>query len=330
MLWDMNALKRRHVVCLNEFEYVGVSLATAHTLGLKKIKLEVECQTAYILVGSVCHAKCGFCGMSKKTERGLSRVKWPLFSKDVVLEALREGVFSRKISRICLQVTCSDTQELLREMIKVLCQLDIPISLSKSVTSVSEIEDYLELGVCKITVNLDIITEKSYLQYKGINFKEKKKLLFDTAKKFPKKIVCHLIIGFDESEQECIELLDELSKVGVTVGLFAFFPIKGTELENHSQPDVGKYRRVQIAKHLIEKGVGIEQFKFDEQGKLQKIESDLGAETEQLAKAFQTTGCEGCSRPYYTEKPRGTLYNFPYKPNINEVEQCMKESGLWK
>ena len=42
---------------------------------------------------------------------------------------------------------------------------------------------------------------------------------------------------------------------------------------------------------------------------------------------FLTSGCPGCNRPYYNEKPSGPLYNYPrpLTPNeLNEVERQLK------
>ncbi|MCX5773029.1 MAG: hypothetical protein NTX05_00205 [Fusobacteria bacterium] len=314
---------------LNNNVKIGTSLSTAYTLGLRNIRIDVECKTAYLLIGSSCERACDFCGMSKKEEKSLSRIKWPLFDLKEVVESLKLKVQEKKIERVCLQVTCSDNGALLKDLIYQIKEMNVPLSLSKSVESLVEIEAYLELGVDKVTVNLDLVQERDYLSYKGISYVEKKELLIAAAKKFSNKIVCHIIIGFSESEQECVELFNALINHRITVALFAFFPIKGTKLENHPQPEMGKYRRLQLVKYLLEqKKMVFEKIKFDKFGKINSISEVFDVMDRNLSKAFQTTGCQGCTRPYYTERPSAPLYNFPYALSCQEIEVCIKESGL--
>ena len=54
-------------------------------------------------------------------------------------------------------------------------------------------------------------------------------------------------------------------------------------------------------------------FSYDEKGKLlnyglstDRLEHMLGDGT-----AFRTSGCAGCNRPYYNERPGGVMYNYP-------------------
>jgi len=44
--------------------------------------------------------------------------------------------------------------------------------------------------------------------------------------------------------------------------------------------------------------------------------------------AFQTSGCPGCNRPYYNERPGGPLYNYPHPLTPAEIQQTMREAGL--
>jgi len=36
---------------------------------------------------------------------------------------------------------------------------------------------------------------------------------------------------------------------------------------------------------------------------------------------FLTSGCPSCNRPFYNEKPRGPLYNFPRSLSAEEISQ---------
>jgi biotin synthase len=46
--------------------------------------------------------------------------------------------------------------------------------------------------------------------------------------------------------------------------------------------------------------------------------------------AFRTTGCPGCNRPFYNERPSGPFYNYPRPLKQNEIEQELKLIGVDK
>jgi len=46
---------------------------------------------------------------------------------------------------------------------------------------------------------------------------------------------------------------------------------------------------------------------------------------------FVTSGCPGCNRPFYNERPGGPLYNFPRplkKEEIDQIEEELQLSGF--
>jgi len=113
--------------------------------------------------------------------------------------------------------------------------------------------------------------------------------------------------------------------------LFAFTPIPGTLLENSPQPSLSHYRRVQIAHYLITHGKTLcENMTFDDDGCL----IDFGVSEEQLREVidtgepFVTSGCPGCNRPYYNEKPSGPIYNYPRQPLSEEIAEIERQIGI--
>ena len=111
------------------------------------------------------------------------------------------------------------------------------------------------------------------------------------------------------------------SDMGVYPALFAFTPIPGTLLSDHPPPPIDYYRRMQIAHYLITRGIRrYDDMTFND-GRL----VDFGISDERLRAIirsglpFLTSGCPGCNRPYYNERPGGPLYNFPRMPTRNEI-----------
>ena len=80
------------------------------------------------------------------------------------------------------------------------------------------------------------------------------RLLEESSARFPGRISTHLIVGLGETEEELVSIMQYMKDLGITIGLFAFTPVKGTPMECVPQPQRDTYRRVQIARHLITGG----------------------------------------------------------------------------
>jgi biotin synthase-related radical SAM superfamily protein len=94
--------------------------------------------------------------------------------------------------------------------------------------------------------------------------------------------------------------------------LFAFTPIPNTPLADRPQPPLESYRRIQLARHLITEGKS----RFEEMGFLdgRLVSLGEGVDIDDLVAdgtPLKTTGCPGCNRPYYNERPSGPLFNYP-------------------
>jgi len=136
----------------------------------------------------------------------------------------------------------------------------------------------------------------------------------------------HLICGLGESEEETLALAGHLIDAGVTLALFAFVPLRGTMLENAAPPALDSYRRIQVAVHLLRiKAASHASFHFRD-GQL----LSFGLDEEDLNKllaggtAFRTSGCPDCNRPYYNERPGGTIYNYHRPLNQQELKTAIE------
>jgi len=138
----------------------------------------------------------------------------------------------------------------------------------------------------------------------------------------------HVIVGLGETEQEALQIIQRSVDLGVLPALFAFTPVHGTALEKNSPPPLEAYRRVQLARFLMVKGsVRTECMCFDKNGRI----ASFGLARKELedvilsGEPFLTSGCPGCNRPFYNEKPSGPIYNYPRKLTNEELELIMRK-----
>jgi biotin synthase len=134
----------------------------------------------------------------------------------------------------------------------------------------------------------------------------------------------HLIVGLGETEREAAEAVQKCVDLGVLPALFAFTPVRGTALENSLPPPIEAYRRIQLARYLIVNGLArVKGMCFDAGGKIASfgLPKQVLEEVVDSGEPFRTSGCPGCNRPFYNEKPSGPIYNYPRKMQQEEIEK---------
>ncbi|MCL5257247.1 MAG: radical SAM protein, partial [Chloroflexi bacterium] len=173
-----------------------------------------------------------------------------------------------------------------------------------------------------VGMSLDAACDGVYREIKGGSWDKAINLLRDAVQEFPGRITTHLIVGLGETEREMVETLQLMADWGVTVGLFAFTPVRGTRMQKNTPPPIEVYRRVQVAHYLIRKRLShVRWFTFDQKQRI----TGFGFKPRHLhsvladGEAFRTSGCEGCNRPYYNERPGSVMYNYPRPLTPEEV-----------
>ena len=287
-----------------------ISLGTAIKLGLEDGGLSFSPKTAYLLIGEGCNYGCKYCDVSHGR---LARITWPSFRDDLVLDALNSSDFER----VCLQVTGTGMEEAL----EILERVNLPRSVCARITDLEQVKLSFKRGADTIGLALDGVTPKISDEIGRGGFEETLALLKESAKIFPGRIWTHLIIGLGETERDAVELMQELHAAGVGIALFAFTPVEGTEMENFERPSMNAYRRMQIARYLIENDLQKE-FSFNSRDELIGF-NDAARE------AFLTSGCESCDRGYYDSNP-GDPYNFPDIVNDEDYKKAIGQARTWR
>nr|WP_206203343.1 MULTISPECIES: radical SAM protein [unclassified Thermococcus] len=309
---------------------IRVSYGTAIAMGLINARMLARPTTAYLMThyDGRCRNNCAFCPQARESRADLSRlsrVTWPTFEVERVVEKLSDGNFAR----ICLQTV--DHPGLVDDVLELLGlfrPLGLPISVSITPVDREILEEFKALGVDYIGVGLDVASERLYPEIKDSlyswddmwDFTEDIIEVFGDGKAF-----VHLIIGLGETDREAVETIAKAYSMGAQVSLFAFTPIRGTLLGTAQPPSLERYRKIQLANYLLEEGIiGLDDLEFDVNGSL----ISFGIPKEELVEivppdVFATHGCPGCNRPYYNERPKKEPYNFPLRPEKEYVKRVL-------
>jgi len=309
---------------------INVSIGTAALLGLADVWMEVAPTTAYLMLGGRCLMNCTFCAQARESRASalnLSRVTWPEYPLDMVVERLGEAAERGDTRRACLQVTVTRTSferslELLRA-VKAVSQ--VPFDVAILPQDLAQVRQLVEAGADHIGFGLDAACERVFRQVKGGNWARSLALIEETARTFPNHAALHLIVGLGETEKEMVDRIQWAHDLGAAVGLFAFTPVRGTHLADRPPPSLASYRRVQAARWLIVHGLTqAREMAFDDTGQILRLDASLPTGGE----PFETSGCPDCNRPFYNEQPGGPLYNYPRALTAEEAAQAVQEMEI--
>jgi biotin synthase-related radical SAM superfamily protein len=294
---------------------IRVAYGTAQVLGLVNSRAKVEPTTAHLMICDDCMFDCAFCAQARNVKEKmdkLSRVLWPRFDEGEVFRRLEEFEFRR----VCLQVVSgvgymNKTLGALRKLKETLP--GVPVSVSARVSDMRQLSEMFLAGADRVGISIDVVDPRKYGEIKGGDFDAKVDFVKRAAEKFPGKITTHLMVGMGETEKQMVEIMKDLYDSGAEIGLFAFTPVEGTRMEKHETPGLRYYRRMQAARYLMRKGLELEMdgdtVVFDELDALEP-------------RAFMTSGCEGCNRPCYNERPSEVPYNYPRELEDGEFQKA--------
>lgn len=329
--------------------YVQTSLAASLTLGfqqgsfhrnakLKGLNLLLHYQEG-------CLGRCAFCGLSRLRKEGpkgktFIRVDWPLHPLDEIIERTKG---KDQIHRVCVSMithpkAIEDTIDVIKQF-KEKTDLLISVLITPSlIHHIEALERMKEAGADRVGVAIDAATPELFdrLRGKGVNgphrWNHYWKVVEMATKVFGKFYVgIHLIVGLGETEREMVQAIQRGQDIGASTHLFSFFPERGSPMEDHPLPSLGQYRRIQLARWIINEGLGsIAQMRFDRDAKLIDFGIDISPLIE-LGEPFMTSGCPGrdgkvaCNRPYGNERPSGPIRNFPFMPMAEDIEEIRKQ-----
>ncbi|TFF91091.1 radical SAM protein [Candidatus Thorarchaeota archaeon] len=322
-------------------EKVRVSVGTAMRLGLVEAPPQPSFTTAFLMTyhPTRCSANCAFCPQARESSASadrLSRISWPEYGLQEVLDS---WPIRNDFERVCIQTLCYD--DVVDDVVEIAEQASkvsqAPISTAVPPLSSEDMKRLRDSGIEDIGIALDACTPRIFARTKGeetgstYRWSTHLGSLRDALQVFgPGHVTTHLIVGLGETEEEASDFIFDMAELGVTVGLFAFTAVDGTNLRQMPSPELDSYRRIQVVRYLVERGqIERKQVQAKPDGKI-----TISLDTDQLVQhlgsgnAFRVSGCKGCNRPYYNESPRGPMYNYHRDLSEEEVAQAMEEAGV--
>jgi biotin synthase-related radical SAM superfamily protein len=333
-------------------EYVRLSLAAAMTLGFVPgwfyRNARLRCVNLLLTYADGCKANCAFCGLAGEkfktpADRKFIRVPWKTFATRDVIEAIK--LAPDDVGRVCVSMIThprckEDTLKLCRT---ISAETGKPVSLLISPTLLKK-DDLVEMkvaGADRVGVAIDAATPEIFERLRGKPVKGPHRwehywqIYEESLEVFGKGMAgVHLICGLGETEKELAQAIWRARSLGGCTHLFSFFPEKGSRMEDNSSPAIGAYRRIQLARWLIDEDkTTFDSMEFDANGRIRGfgvIDSDL-LRIIASGSPFETSGCPGpdgrvaCNRPYGNEKPGPDIRNFPFTPDEADITKISSE-----
>ncbi len=292
---------------------IRASIGSLSRLGLIDANFDIKPTTCYLLQYSSygCNAGCLFCpqsSYSKSNKEFVSRIPWPAIELETIVNKIGEEHFSR----ICLQTVLKEDFE--REAFDIIRRLreaglNVPLSIATTPVSEKTLYEFKSLGVDSIGVGMDVASNRIFEEIKRPfkmdlfwNFIKKGVKVFN-----PHNVYVHLIYGLGEDDIEFASTMERVYEMGAEVALFSFTPVKGTPLEHFPQPEIGKYRLMQIIRYFLSNNYRLKEIVDIKEDQL-KLK--INVNVNEIKNAFLTSGCPACNRPFYNERPT-KIYNYP-------------------
>ncbi len=315
---------------------IRASIGSLGVLGLRNIKLPAPPTTLYLMLGEKCMFDCAYCPQAHTSHGStdfLSRVIWPKIDWELLKNAVLKA--PEIVKRACFQVVSSKgyVEEALffvQDLSRTLSEAKesgnnlrtLPISVSIRLSNISDVKRLFDAGAERIGLAMDVVSRDNYANIRGGDFDRDFHFILSAGERFKGRITTHIIVGMGETDEELFNAFSEFYKRDITVGLFAFTPIKGTRMENAKRPSLNRYRKVQFMRYLFSMNKGFVPH-FDENGKLISIEGESVGNFVKNGAIYMTSGCPNCNRPYYNEEPLGPMFNYPFIPD--ETERIVNE-----
>ncbi|MBN1658796.1 MAG: radical SAM protein [Anaerolineae bacterium] len=330
-------------------EYVQTSMAAAKSLGYYPNTFRrnsfLRGLNLLLTYEERCTGRCAYCGLNSvrdvagaEADRTFIRVRWPTYAVSDIIARLKED--GGQLQRVCVgMITHPRAFDDMNAIIhRFHTETARPVSALISPTVIRDprrLVESREAGADIATVAIDAATPEIFERTRGREVRGPHRweqfweMLAGAAEIFGRGHVgVHLIVGLGETEQEMVATAQRAHDVGATTHLFSFFPEAGTSLQDLRQPSYGQYRRVQLARYIIDRDLGrCEAMAFDGAGRIVDygVAEEVLEECIRFGEPFMTSGCPGsngrtaCNRPFGNERPGRPIRNYAFEPDVEDV-----------
>jgi biotin synthase-related radical SAM superfamily protein len=331
---------------------VRLSLAAAMTLdlapGLFYRNARLGCINLLLTYPEGCAANCAYCGLSRARageyeEKSFIRVSWDVFALDDVVARMaeREGRFGRAcVSMVTHPNAPGDMVEVLRR-IRARSDVLMSVLITPTLLTRDDLTAFKSAGADRVGIAIDAAREDIFDDMRGSgvrgphSWQRYWSFFEDAVDVFGDGMVgSHFMVGLGESEREMARAIQKVRDMGGVTHLFSFFAEPNTKLADAPQPPMGQYRRMQLARYLIDEGLAREDGLGYGDGEtiasfglpMKELESVVGS-----GLPFMTSGCPGpdgavaCNRPYANSLPGPQIRNFPFRPNEDDLDRVRSE-----
>jgi biotin synthase len=273
-------------------------------------------------------------------------VEWPLVRTDEVVERVARS--EPALARICISMVTHghayrDTCEIARRLADR-ARVPISVLVAPPVLNRERLENLRSIGVDMIGIGLDAVTEELFRAIRtdvpagGLKWDRYWEVVTAAREVFgPWKVNVHLVVGLGETDEDLVALFVALRDRQIFSYLFCFNPEPGTRMAEQPQPSLPRWRRVQLARQLVQsEGYGLDRFGFDPGGGLASVRA-ARADIEMVVaegQAFMTNGCPGgkgepgCTRPYGSYRPAEPFRDYPFAPEASDLEEVRRSLRL--
>lgn len=323
--------------------YVRTSLAGAMCLGLEPGRFlrgaRCTCLNILLTYQDGCRGACSYCGLARTRQAAASRtfirVPWPMYPVQTIIDKFR--TVHHPFKRLCVSMIThprcvADTCWIMEEFRKI---SDIPISGLVTPTVLrgkADLAAIRDAGADRVGIAVDAATPALFARHRGRGvggphqWERYWQTVAEAVDVFGRyNVGVHLIVGLGETERDMVNAIARAHEMGALTHLFSFFPEAGSQLANAPQPPLAQYRRVQLARYLINEGIiSAAAIRFSPQGKIKGYGRDITPYIEQ-GLAFMTSGCPGadgfvaCNRPFGNERASEPLRNYPFIPTAEDI-----------
>lgn len=340
-------------------EFVRISAASAIALRLQsgRFSRDFDFGGINLLLNyeNGCLSDCSYCGLARTRpgayeEKSFIRVEWPLVETDRLISRMK--THEDKLTRLCISMVTHgsayrDTLEITKKLTSTL-RTPLSILVAPPTLNTEKLQQFKDNGVDMIGVGLDAITEETFRQHRtnvpngSLRWDNYWNIINESRRIFgPWKVNIHTVVGLGEADKDLIDMFVYLKEHQILPYLFSFNPEPDSRMAFSEKASITRWRRIQLVKHLIEKyEFPADAVSYDDQGMIRKMEirgQSIAKAIEDLDAGipFMTNGCPseggeeaGCSRPYGSYRPSESFRDFPFQPEIDDMQLIRTELAL--